>query len=124
MTKAGPASVEFRNVSFAYPGQDNGHPVVSNVSFTLEPGEKLAIVGRTGSGKSSLVQLLPRLFDVGEGAVLLDGRDVRSLPLAQLRAAIGFVPQDPFLFSTRIRDNVAFALQVIGKPRSCAGIGV
>ncbi|MDX2168729.1 MAG: ABC transporter ATP-binding protein [Deltaproteobacteria bacterium] len=102
--------VEFRNVSFAYPGRGNGHPVVSNVSFTLEPGEKLAIVGRTGAGKSSLVQLLPRLFDVSEGAVLLDGRDVRTLPLAQLRGAIGFVPQDPFLFSTRIRDNVAFAL--------------
>jgi ATP-binding cassette subfamily B protein len=102
--------IEFRNVSFAYPRRDNGHPVVSNVSFTIEPGEKLALVGRTGAGKSSLVQLLPRLFDVSEGAVLLDGRDVRELPLAQLRGAIGFVPQDPFLFSTAIRDNIAFGV--------------
>ncbi len=119
--------VEFRNVSFAYPGRDNGHAVVSNVSFTLEPGEKLAIVGRTGSGKSSLVNLLPRLFDVAEGAVLLDGRDVRTLPLAQLRSAIGFVPQDPFLFSTRIRDNVAFALDatddaVVRRAATVAGV--
>jgi ATP-binding cassette, subfamily B, multidrug efflux pump len=102
--------LEFRNVTFAYPVRDNGHPVVSNVSFTIEPGQKLAIVGRTGAGKSSLVHLLPRLFDVSEGVVLLDGRDVRTLPLAQLRSAIGFVPQDPFLFSTSIRDNIAFAV--------------
>jgi ATP-binding cassette subfamily B protein len=102
--------IEFRDVSFAYPRHDNGHPVVENVSFTIEPGQKLAIVGRTGAGKSSLVQLLPRLFDVSDGAVLLDGRDVRQLPLAQLRGAIGFVPQDPFLFSTSIRDNIAFAV--------------
>ena len=102
--------VEFLNVSFAYPRRDNGHPVVSNVSFTIEPGEKLAFVGRTGAGKSSLVQLLPRMFDVSEGAVLLDGRDIRELPLAQLRGAIGFVPQDPFLFSTSIRDNIAFGV--------------
>ena len=102
--------VEFRNVSFAYPGRENGHPVIENISFTIEPGQKLALVGRTGAGKTSLVHLLPRLFDVSKGAVLLDGRDVRELPLAQLRGAIGFVPQDPFLFSTSIRDNIAFAV--------------
>jgi ATP-binding cassette subfamily B protein len=102
--------IEFRDVTFAYPRRDNGHPVLTNVSFTIEPGQKLALVGRTGAGKSSLVQLLPRLFDVSEGAVLLDGRDVRTLPLAQLRGAIGVVPQDPFLFSTSIRDNIAFGL--------------
>jgi len=102
--------VEFRNVSFAYPSRDNGHPAVANVSFTIEPGQKLAIVGRTGAGKSSLVQLLPRLFDVSDGSVLLDGRDVRTMPLAGLREAIAFVPQDPFLFSTSIRDNIAFGL--------------
>lgn len=102
--------VEFRNVTFAYPSRDNGHAVVSNVSFSLAPGEKLGIVGRTGAGKSSLIQLLPRLFDVASGAVLLDGRDVRTLPLAQLRRAVAMVPQDPFLFSRRIRDNIAFAL--------------
>jgi len=102
--------IEFRDVTFAYPRLDNGHPVLTNVSLTIEPGQKLALVGRTGSGKSSLVQLLPRLFEVSDGAVLLDGRDIRTLPLAQLRAAIGFVPQDPFLFSTSIRDNIAFAV--------------
>ncbi|MEO8601613.1 MAG: ABC transporter ATP-binding protein [bacterium] len=119
--------VEFRDVSFAYPSRDNGHPVVSNVSFTLEPGQKLAIVGRTGSGKSSLVHLLPRLFDVSDGAVLLDGRDVRTLPLGQLRGAIGFVPQDPFLFSRRIRDNIAFAVDEPDEPlirRAAAVAGV
>ena len=102
--------IEFRDVTFAYPRLDNGHPVLTNVSFTIEPGQKLALVGRTGSGKSTLVQLLPRLFDVSDGTVLLDGRDVRTLPLAQLRDAIGFVPQDPFLFSTSIRANIAFAV--------------
>jgi len=102
--------IEFRDVTFAYPRLDNGHPVLTNVSFTIEPGQKLALVGRTGSGKSTLVQLLPRLFDVSDGTVLLDGRDVRTLPLAQLRDAVGFVPQDPFLFSTSIRDNIAFAV--------------
>ncbi len=102
--------IEYREVGFAYPSQRNGQRVLSGVSFAVEPGEKLAIVGRTGSGKSSLVQLLPRLFDVTEGAVLLDGRDVRDLPLRQLRESIGFVPQDPFLFSTRIGENIAFGV--------------
>ena len=102
--------VEFRHVTFAYPNPDNGHPVVNDLSFTLAAGQKLGIVGRTGAGKSSLVQLLPRLFDVAEGTVLLDGRDVRTLPLAQLRRAVCVVPQDPFLFSRRIRDNIAFGL--------------
>jgi ATP-binding cassette, subfamily B, multidrug efflux pump len=102
--------VEFRAVSFSYPGRRNGHPAVAGVSFAIEPGQKLALVGRTGAGKSSLVHLLPRLFDVSQGAVVLDGRDVRKLPIAQLRRAIGTVPQDPFLFSTSIRDNIAFAV--------------
>jgi ATP-binding cassette subfamily B protein len=102
--------VEFRNVSFSYPERGNGHPALSEVSFTVEPGEKLAIVGRTGAGKSTLVGLLPRLFDVAAGAILIDGRDVRDLPLAELRASIGFVPQDPFLFSTTIADNIAFGV--------------
>ena len=119
--------VEFRHVTFAYPSPDNGHPVVNDLSFTLKAGQKLGIVGRTGSGKSSLVQLLPRLFDVAEGAVLLDGRDVRTLPLAQLRRAIAVVPQDPFLFSRRIRDNIAFALdaddpETVARAAEVAGV--
>jgi ATP-binding cassette subfamily B protein len=102
--------VEFRGVDFAYPSATNGHSVLRDVSFTIEPGQKLAIVGRTGAGKSSVAQLLPRLFDVTRGAVLVDGHDVRDIPLAQLRRAIGFVPQDPFLFSATVSDNIAFGV--------------
>jgi ATP-binding cassette subfamily B protein len=102
--------IEFEDVSFSYPGHNNGRPALEHVSFTLEAGQTLAVVGRTGSGKSSVVQLLPRLFDPSSGRILLDGHDLRSVPLAQLRSAIGFVPQDPFLFSTRVRDNIAFGL--------------
>jgi len=68
----------------------------------------LALVGRTGAGKSTIATLLPRLFDVSAGQVLLDGRDVRTVPLAHLRRSIGFVPQDPFLFSTSVRENIRF----------------
>ena len=83
----------------------------------MPAGRTVAIVGRTGSGKSTLVQLLPRLFDVEAGAVLLDGRDVRTLPLGWLRRQVGVVPQDPFLFSRSIRENVAFALHENGNGR-------
>jgi ATP-binding cassette subfamily B protein len=100
--------IEYRHASFAYPNAGNGHGALSDVSFAVEPGEKLAIVGRTGAGKTSIIQLVPRLFDVGSGAVLIDGHDVRDLPIAQLRGAIGYVGQDPFLFSATIRDNIAF----------------
>jgi ATP-binding cassette, subfamily B, multidrug efflux pump len=103
-------TIEYRNVGFAYANGGDPARVVDDVSFKLEPGQKLAIVGRTGAGKSTLVNLLPRLFDVSEGEILLDGRDIRRIPLRQLRGCIGFVPQDPFLFSTRIEDNIAFAL--------------
>jgi len=99
-----------QGVTFRYPGRA-GAPVLDDVSFTIPPGCTLAIVGRTGAGKTSLVQLLPRLFDVEAGRVLLDGRDVRSLPLGWLRREIGLVPQDPFLFSRSIRDHVGFGLE-------------
>jgi len=102
--------IEFRDVSFAYGGKANGDAEISAVSFVVEPGQKLGIVGRTGSGKSTLVSLLPRLFDVSAGAILVDGRDVREIPLAHLRRSLAFVPQDPFLFSTRIGDNIGFGL--------------
>ncbi len=102
--------IEFRDVEFGYPGQANGGHILDRVSFAVEPGEKLAIVGRTGAGKSTLVQLLPRIFDASGGTILLDGHDIRTLSLRSLRAAIGFVPQDPFLFSNTIRQNVAFGL--------------
>ena len=100
--------VEFRDVEFAYRTPANGHRVLDGISFRVEPGQKLALVGRTGAGKSTIVALLPRLFDVTGGQILLDGVDIRALPLAQLRQAIGFVSQDPFLFSRSVRDNVRF----------------
>jgi ATP-binding cassette, subfamily B, multidrug efflux pump len=102
--------IEFRDVDFAYRLAGNGHQVLSGVSVVIEPGQKLALVGRTGSGKSTIATLLPRLFDVSGGQILLDGRDIRELPLAQLRGSIGFVPQDPFLFSTTVRDNIRFGV--------------
>jgi len=103
--------IEFRDVEFAYSKRSNGSPLIERVSFCVEPGEKLAIVGRTGAGKTTLVHLLPRLFDVTGGKILLDGHDVRHLSLRTLRRAIGFVSQDPFLFSTTIRENIAFGLE-------------
>ena len=80
------------------------------MSFTVKAGETVAIVGATGSGKSTLVNLLPRLQNPPHGSVFVDGRDVRDLPLAELRGAIGFVPQEPFLFSDTLADNVAFGV--------------
>jgi ATP-binding cassette subfamily B protein len=101
-------AIAFRGVDFAYDGIVAGRCVLSNVDVTLPAGATLAVVGRTGSGKTSLVQLLPRLFDVTSGRVEIDGRDVRTIPLKTLRRAIGYVPQDPFLFSRSVRDNVRF----------------
>ena len=100
--------VEFRDVDFAYRTSDNGHQVLDRISLRVEPGQMLALVGRTGAGKSTIAMLLPRLFDVGGGRILLDGHDIRAWPLAQLRRSIGFVPQDPFLFSTTVRQNISF----------------
>ncbi|MXZ71837.1 MAG: ABC transporter ATP-binding protein [Acidobacteria bacterium] len=97
-------AVEFRDLTFAY----NGQPVLSNVSARVEPGQVLALIGPTGSGKSTLVELLPRLFDPPGGSVFVDGVDVRDLPLDQLRGAIGYVPQEPLLFSETVAGNVAF----------------
>lgn len=96
--------VEFRNLTFAY----NGRNVLANVSAHVEPGQMLALVGPTGSGKSTLVDLLPRLFEPPRRTVFVDGVDVRDLPLPVLRGAIGYVPQEPFLFSTTVAENVAF----------------
>ena len=96
--------VEFRGLSFAH----GDHQVLDNVSAVIPAGTTTAIVGATGSGKSTLLHLLPRLYDPPPGTVFVDGIDVRRLPLAALRGAIGFVPQEPFLFSATIADNVAF----------------
>ena len=99
--------IEFRNVSFTY-GAAKG-PVLHNVSFHVRPGETVAIVGRSGSGKSTLVSLVPRFYDVQEGAVLLDGVDVRDYKLFDLRSQVSLVSQDVVLFNDTIRNNITFS---------------
>jgi len=98
--------VEFRNVSFVYP--DTGVRALNNFSFKVKRGEKLAILGRTASGKSTIADLLLRFYDVSEGQILVDGKDIRELDIYNLRDKIGYVPQDVFLFSESIRNNIAF----------------
>ena len=98
--------VEFRDVSFRYVEGGTGDDVLKNISFTVEPGSFVAIVGGTGTGKSSLVNLIPRFYDVTGGAVLLDGMDVRDYPLEQLRSRIGMVLQTNILFTGTIRENL------------------
>ncbi|MBS3680427.1 ABC transporter ATP-binding protein [Ornithinibacillus massiliensis] len=98
--------VEFKDVSFHYP--TSREPVIRNLSFTVQPGEKLAIIGATGSGKSSLFQLIPRLYDVTGGAIFIDDKPITSYKLDALRKAIGYVPQSPLLFSGPIIDNISW----------------
>jgi ATP-binding cassette, subfamily B, multidrug efflux pump len=101
-------AIEIRDLTFTYPGSDR--PVLQGISLQIAPGETAAFVGATGSGKSTLLALLPRLQDPPAGTVFLDGRDVREIPLERLRGAIGFVPQEPFLFSEEIAGNIAFGV--------------
>ena len=98
--------VEFRDVTFTYPGAED--PVLANVSFTLTPGRTTAIIGSTGSGKSTLVKLIPRLYDVSGGEVLVDGVDVRHLDPDALWSRIGLVPQKPYLFSGTVSSNLLY----------------
>jgi len=98
--------LEFRNVTFSYPGAS--HPVLADVSFDVGPGETVAVIGSTGAGKSTLVSLVPRLFDVTGGAILVDGVDVRDYGPDALWARIGLVPQKAFLFSGTVRSNLLY----------------
>ena len=98
-------AIDFRHVHFAYA---NGADILQDFDAHIEPGETVALVGRTGSGKSTVARLLTRFYDVSDGAVTLDGRDVRDVTLASLRAQVGVVLDEPFLFSIAIRDNIAY----------------
>src|SRR5947209_4240114 len=99
--------IEFRHLDFSY----NGVPVLKDVDLKIPAGNSLAIVGPTGSGKTTLVSLLPRIFDATPGSLLLDGRPIREYPLETLRRSIGFVPQETFLFSDTVRENIAFGVE-------------
>jgi ATP-binding cassette, subfamily B, multidrug efflux pump len=99
--------IEFRHLDFAY----DGVPVLKDVNLTIPAGSSLAIVGPTGSGKTTLVNLLPRIYDAPPGSLLIDGRPIREYPLDTLRQNIGFVPQETFLFSDSVRENIAFGVE-------------
>ena len=103
--------IEFHNVSFsygAYGRRQNGHGALEGINFKLPVGKSVGLVGRIGSGKSTAAQLVPRLLDVVSGEIRMDGQDIRKLSLRELRRMMGYVPQDPFLFSTSLRRNLAF----------------
>jgi len=101
----GPGRVRFENVSFSY---DDGRAVLEDVDLELHPGRTVALIGHTGSGKTTLASLVPRFYDVTKGRLTIDGVDVRDVELTSLRRAIGVVAQDPFLFSATVRENIAF----------------
>lgn len=99
--------LEFKNVTFAYPGHAES-PVIRNVSFKASPGETVAFIGSTGSGKSTLIQLIPRFYDVSEGEILIDGVNVKEYQLSALRNKIGYIPQKALLFTGTIADNLRY----------------
>lgn len=103
--------IEFRDLTFRYPtGEGQNRPVLSDINLVVPAGSSLAIVGPTGSGKSTLAALIARLWEAPEESVLIDGRSIREYPLGELRAAIGYVPQDTFLFSDTLRENISFGV--------------
>jgi ATP-binding cassette subfamily B protein len=106
----GRGRLQFEGVGFGY---GIGRPVLEDVDLEIEPGKTVALIGHTGSGKTTLTSLVPRFYDVTSGRVLVDGTDVRDVKLNRLRSAIGVIAQDPFLFSATVRENIAF-----GKPEA------
>ncbi|HEY7877707.1 MAG TPA: ABC transporter ATP-binding protein, partial [Gemmatimonadaceae bacterium] len=114
--------LEFRNVGFRYPDDDAHRWVLRHISFTAPAGGTIGIVGATGAGKSALMDLVPRLHDPQEGEILLDGVPIRELPLAQLRAEIGYVPQESFLFGETLDSNLSYGSRDEGAGRWAAGI--
>lgn len=100
--------IEFRHLTFRYP--DGEYDVLRDVSFTIEPGESVGIVGKTGSGKTTVVDLILRTYNVPDGTLFIDGQDVNSLTIHSVREACAYVPQDNFLFSDTISSNIAFGL--------------
>ncbi|MCY8936540.1 ABC transporter ATP-binding protein [Peribacillus frigoritolerans] len=98
--------IKFLDVSFRYPGTET--PILKNLTFSIDPGESLAIIGATGSGKTSLFQLIPRLYEVESGSIQIDGQDLKDIPLNSLRNRIGYVPQEALLFSGTIKNNVGW----------------
>jgi ATP-binding cassette subfamily B protein len=102
-------SIEFRNVSFTH--KNNKNPTLNNINLKINPGMTVAIVGYTGTGKSTLINLLPRLYDITDGTLSIDGMDIRKIPLEVLRSNIGFVPQETFLFSDTIAENVRYGVE-------------
>ena len=103
----GPGAIRFENVDFAY---EPGRPVLEEIDLAVEPGQTIALIGRTGSGKTTLASLVPRFYEASAGRVLVDGIDVRDLERRTLRREIGVIAQDPFLFSASVRDNIAFGV--------------
>ena len=101
-------SISFKNVSFTYP--DTGIEALKNINFDIEKGQLIAIIGRTGSGKSTLANLIMRMYDADAGQILIDGEELRTVNLSNYRNQIGFVPQEVFLFSDTIKNNIAFGL--------------
>ena len=99
--------ITFENVTFAYPGNSD-EPILRNVSFTAKPGETVAFIGSTGSGKSTLIQLIPRFYDVTKGRIIIDGADIRDYNLNFLRQKIGFIPQKALLFTGTISENIRY----------------
>jgi ATP-binding cassette subfamily B protein len=113
--------IEFCNLNFSY---DHKNLVLKNFSLTINPGETVAILGRTGSGKSTIVDVILRLYDVGRGELFIDDREIHEIPLKTLRKNIGYVPQDSFLFSTTIEENIALADNYVSREKIIAAAKV